>query len=219
MKKLVATLLCALLALTLAAAEKTGYVNMETVFNSYYKTVNENINFENQRKSFVDAMDIYRKEYQASLQEYQKAKADTENELLSAEARTAAASRVKLLETRLQQKQEEIMEFRDNGMREIEAKQQSVTNALAEDLLAQARQYAAAHGYTLVLEVSGKSLSRIPVVITYPKEAEFTDDLVQVINAGHEKEKADAQTRLDALRKQAEEEAKAAQAAAQAARQ
>ena len=131
MKKLIASLLCAALALTLAAAEKTGYVNMETVFNNYYKTVNENINFENQRKSFVDAMDIFRKEYQASLQEYQKAKADAENELLSTEARSAAASRVKLLEARLQQKQDEIMEFRDNGMREIESKQQSVTNALA----------------------------------------------------------------------------------------
>ena len=212
MKKLIASLLGAALALTISAAEKTGYVNMETVFNGYYKTVNENINFENQRKSFVDAMDIFRKEYQASLQEYQKAKADAENELLSTEARSAAASRVKLLETRLQQKQDEIMEFRDNGMREIEAKQQSVTNTLAEDLLAQVRQYAAQKGYTVVLEVSGKSLSRIPVVIVYPKEAEFTDDLVQVINAGHEKEKADAQARLDALRKQAEAEAQAAQA-------
>ena len=214
MKKLIASLLCAAMALTLAAAEKTGYVNMETVFNSYYKTVNENINFENQRKKFVDAMDIFRKEYKSSLQEYQKAKADAENELLSTEARSAAASRVKLLETRLQQKQDEIMDFRDNGMREIESKQQTVTNALAEDLLAQTRNFAAQKGYTLVLEVSGKSLSRIPVVITYPKEAEFTEELIQVINAGHEKEKADAQTRLDALRKQAEEEAKAAQAQA-----
>ena len=219
MKKLTATLLCAMMALTLAAADKTGYVNMEAVFNGYYKTVNENINFENQRKSFVDTMDIYRKEYQSSLQEYQKAKADAENELLSTEARSAAASRTKLLEGRLQQKQEEIMDYRDSGMREIEAKQQSVTNALAEDLLAQTRQYAAQKGYTVVLEVSGKSLSRIPVVIAYPKEAEFTDDLIQVINAGHEKEKADAQARLDALRKQAEDEAKAAQEKAQAAQQ
>ena len=44
--------LCACVAVI--AADRFAYVNMETVFNEYYKTVNENINIENLRKQYLD---------------------------------------------------------------------------------------------------------------------------------------------------------------------
>ena len=217
MKKFI-VLVCAMLATAaLSAAEKTGYINMETVFNEYYKTINENITFENNRKAFVDGMDVLRTEYQASAKEFQKCKADAENELLTTDARSAAASRAKLLQGRLEQKQDEIMEYRENGLREIESKQQNVTNALADELATLVRKYAADNGYTLVFEVSGRTFSRVPAVLVYPKGSEITDAVIKVINAGHEKERTDGKAKLEALRKQAEEEAKAAAAAATAA--
>lgn len=185
------------------AQERFAYVNMETVFNEYYKTVNENINIENLRKQYLDGFNLLRDEFQTSLTEYQKAVADADNELLSDEVREAARSKAQLLEARLQQKQEEIMRYRQEGLGDIENRQQMIVEKLAEELTEQVRKYAAAQGYTTVLEVSGKSLNRVPMVIAYPKEQEITDAIVKLVNAGHEAEKAEAEKKLVEVRAKA----------------
>lgn len=190
--------LCACVAVR--AAERFAYVNMETVFNEYYKTVNENINVENLRKQYLDGFNLLKDEFQASLAEYQKAGADADNALLSDEVRENARNKVQLLENRLQQKQEEVMRYRQDSLGEIENRQMQIVEKLAEELVEQVRKYAEAQGYTTVLEVSGKSLNRVPLVLSYPKEQEITDAVVKLVNAGHEAEKIEAQAKLDDLR-------------------
>ena len=190
--------LCACVAVL--AAERFAYVNMETVFNEYYKTVNENINVENLRKQYLDGFNLLKDEFQASLAEYQKAGADADNALLSDEVRENARNKVQLLENRLQQKQEEVMRYRQDSLGEIENRQMQIVEKLAEELVEQVRKYAEAQGYTTVLEVSGKSLNRVPLVLSYPKEQEITDAVVKLVNAGHEAEKIEAQAKLDDLR-------------------
>ena len=200
MMKQICTLLALCMAATLLAAERFAYVNMETVFNEYYKTVNENINIENLRKQYLDGFNLLKDEFQASLSEYQKVVADAENELLSEEVRENARSKAQLLESRLQQKQDEVMRYRQEGLGEIENRQQQIVEKLAEELLEQVRKYADAQGYTTVLEVSGKSLNRVPMVISYPKNQEITDAIVKLVNAGHEAEKTEATAKLTDLR-------------------
>lgn len=190
--------LCACVAVL--AAERFAYVNMETVFNEYYKTVNENINVENLRKQYLDGFNLLKDEFQASLAEYQKAGADADNALLSDEVRENARNKAQLLENRLQQKQEEVMRYRQDSLGEIENRQMQIVEKLAEELVEQVRKYAEAQGYTTVLEVSGKSLNRVPLVLSYPKEQEITDAVVKLVNAGHEAEKIEAQAKLDDLR-------------------
>ena len=190
--------LCACVAVF--SADRFAYVNMETVFNEYYKTVNENINIENLRKQYLDGFNLLKDEFQASLSEYQKVVADAENELLSEEVRENARSKGRLLENRLQQKQDEVMRYRQEGLGEIENRQQQIVEKLAEELLEQVRKYADAQGYTTVLEVSGKSLNRVPMVISYPKNQEITDAIVKLVNAGHEAEKTEATAKLTDLR-------------------
>ncbi|MBQ4479395.1 MAG: OmpH family outer membrane protein [Victivallales bacterium] len=185
------------------AQERFAYVNMETVFNEYYKTVNENINIENLRKQYLDGFNLLRDEFQASLTEYQKAVADADNELLSEEVRATARSKAQLLENRLQQKQDEIMRYRQDGLGEIENRQQMIVEKLAEELTGQVRKYAESQGYTTVLEVSGKSLNRVPMVIAYPLDQEITEAIVKLVNAGHEAEKAEAEKKLAEVRAKA----------------
>ncbi|MBR6470676.1 MAG: OmpH family outer membrane protein [Victivallales bacterium] len=200
MMKQIAVLLALCACVAAFAQERFAYVNMETVFNEYYKTVNENINIENLRKQYMDGFNLLRDEFQASLAEYQKALADADNELLSDEVRENARNKAQLLEGRLQQKQEEIMRYRQDGLGEIEERQQLIVEKLAQELTEQVRKYAEVQGYTTVLEVSGKSLNRVPMVIAYPKEQEITDAIVKLVNAGHEAEKAEAEAKLTDLR-------------------
>ena len=133
------------------SAVKRGYVNMETVFNEYYKTTNENVNFETQRRQMNATFAVMRNEYRASLEEYRKAKEEAENELLSNDKREAAKGRIQVLEGRLTQKQEEMQQFRERSLGQLQQRQQQVTEALLKELLDQLRKFADAKGYGEIL--------------------------------------------------------------------
>ncbi|MBO7741887.1 MAG: OmpH family outer membrane protein [Victivallales bacterium] len=202
--------LLALLALPvmLSAAElKRGYVNMETLFNEYYKTINENITFETRQRTVTEGFQLLRTEMENTMKEYKKAEAEAQNELLSNDARAAAQERARLLADRLQQKQTEIYKYREESLRDIQNRQQQVTDSLVGELIEQVRKYAADKNYDEIVEVSGKTMSRVQVLLVYPKDKEITAEIVKIINAGHEKEKQDAQARLAALRARAQQPA------------
>lgn len=190
---------------SLFAAETVGFINMEKVFNDYYKTVTENIKFEETRQKFVTALTVLQGEFENTRQEYEKAISDAENDLLSDSARAEAAQKARVLEARLEQKHDETLEFRQNGMAEIEGNQQQATQLLIDDLQAQLTKYAAERGLEMVYETSGRTMNRVPVLLVYPKEKEITEAFIKQVNAGHEKEKAESQAKLEAMHKAAQE--------------
>ena len=201
MKTILSVLLFAVTSLF--AAETVAFINMEKVFNDYYKTVTENIKFEETRQKFVTALTVLQGEFENTRKEYEKAVADAENDLLSDSARKEAEQKLRILETRLGQKHDETLEFRQNGLAEIEESQQKTTQLLIDDLQAQLTKYAAERGLTMVYETSGRTINRVPVLLVYPKEKEITDAFIKRVNAGHEKEKAESQAKLDAMHKAA----------------
>jgi hypothetical protein len=49
-------------------------------------------------------------------------------------------------------------------------------------------------------------MSRVQVLLVYPKDKDITAEMVKIINAGHEKEKQEAQARLAAIRARAQQQ-------------
>ena len=194
-----------LLLLCLAAfslwAQKVAYVNMETVFNEYYKTANENIRFEEERQNFLTGLEVLRTEFESTRKEFNDARGMAQNVLVGEENQKAAAQKAEALGARLAQKEEEIIRYQQQARAEIEERQQSATNRLLEELQAQLEKYAAEKGYEMVYEVSGRTLNRVRVLLVYPKDKEITEAMVKLVNAGHEAEKAEADGKLEKMRK------------------
>ena len=63
-------------------AQNVAYVNMEKVFESYYKTVTENIRFEEERQNFLTGMNVLRDEFENTRKDYNAAVRDAKNDLL-----------------------------------------------------------------------------------------------------------------------------------------
>jgi Skp family chaperone for outer membrane proteins len=204
---LFAFVFCGLVAVY--AADKVAYLNMEKVFENYYKTVQENYQFEIQKQDFEERHGIMRDEYQNSLKEAQRTESDMKNELLSQEAREDSRRKLGALMERLQVKRDELMKFRQEGMQSLQNTRGTVEEALIKDLTDLVQRYSAEKGFTHVYEVSGRSLNRVPVLLVYPKEQEITDDVVTYINRGHESELQEARNKVEALKKKAAENAEA----------
>lgn len=178
---------------------KTAYVNMQTVFESYYKTVQANIRFANEKREFLDRLRLMEDEMKPLQAEGQKLQSELRDELVSEEAKQESARRLRMLMERANAKQQEYMQFRQNGRREVEEKRLQAEGELIEDLSSFVRKYCEMNGYHIVYDINGKSLNRMPVLLLYPKELEITDELVVAVNRGREAELAKAREELKAV--------------------
>ena len=208
------TLLALLLSAASLLAQKVAYVNMETVFNGYYKTVSENIRFEEERQNFFTGM-VLQSEFDSTRKEFLDAVNKARNDLLGEDTQREAAQKAEALRARLEQKQEEIARYQQQARSEISERQQKTTTRLLQELQTQLEKYAAEMGYEMVYEVSGRTLNQVPVLLVYPKDKEITEAMVKLVNVGHEKEKEEAEAKLEKMRKAIEEKEKQNAPAAQ----
>lgn len=181
-------------------ADKFGYVDMEKVFNDYYKTARESLNFEKRRQVFEEQMNVLKSEFDTSYQEFERLMNESENELLSENERNDAQRKAKLMEDRLHQKDMEMQRTYQEGVQELQRSRNDMEEKIISELISLVRKYALDHGYTHVLEVSGKTLNRVPAILLYPENEDFTEDLLTSLNGGHEKELEEARSSLQQLR-------------------
>ncbi len=135
----------------------------------------------------------------------QEADSASKNELLSQAARDDSKRKVGMMMERLQAKREELMKYRQEGYQKLQNTRGIAEEGLIQNLTAQVEKYAQDKGYTHIYEVSGRSLNRVPVLLVYPKEQEITEDLLLLLNRGHERELQESKEKTEALKKKNDE--------------
>ena len=184
-----------------ARAADTAYVNMETLFEGYYKTVRANTGFEQKKKDFEQRLEILREELKGMVAETKKLDEEAGSELLSQEAREEARSKMRLKVERLRAKEEEFSQFRRSGMADLNRSRLVTEEELIKDRSEFVRTYCKNKGFRLVYDINGRSLNRMPVLLVYPTDEEITQELLTELNKGHEEELKQATAELEALRK------------------
>ena len=205
--KLRITLLVAALAcgLQLSAQDKTIYVNLETIFENFYKTINANIAFEDQKKDFEARLGLIREEMQNLEKQDQRYNEEVQNDLLPRETRETSQRSLQAAVDRLRAKKREYDQNQEEGLRNLQRIRMKREEDLVSDILSTINKYADEAGATHVIEVSGKTFNRVQVYLRYPKEKDVTQAILKLVNLGHEDELAAAKAKLDTIRAKANE--------------
>ena len=205
--KLRITLLVAALAcgLQLSAQDKTIYVNLETIFENFYKTINANIAFEDQKKDFEARLGLIREEMQNLEKQAQRYNEEVQNDLLPRETRETSQRSLQAAVDRLRAKKREYDQNQEEGLRNLQRIRMKREEDLVSDILTTINKYADEVGATHVIEVSGKTFNRVQVYLRYPKEKDVTQAILKLVNLGHEDELAAAKAKLDTIRAKANE--------------
>jgi Skp family chaperone for outer membrane proteins len=207
---LIAALTC---GLQLSAQDKTIYVNLETIFENFYKTVNANIAFEDQKKDFEARLGLIREEMQNLDKQAQRYNEEVGNDLLPRETRETSQRSLQAIVERLRAKKREYDQNQEEGLRNLQRIRMKREEDLVNDILGTINKYADEVGATHVIEVSGKTFNRVQVYLRYPKEKDVTQAILKLVNLGHEDELAAAKAKLDTIRAKANELKEAAPAA------
>ena len=205
--KLRITLLVAALAcgLQLSAQDKTIYVNLETIFENFYKTINANIAFEDQKKDFEARLGLIREEMQNLEKQAQRYNEEVQNDLLPRETRETSQRSLQAAVDRLRAKKREYDQNQEEGLRNLQRIRMKREEDLVSDILSTINKYADEAGATHVIEVSGKTFNRVQVYLRYPKEKDVTQAILKLVNLGHEDELAADKAKLDTIRAKANE--------------
>ena len=190
MKKLITGLTIALAMSCLSAAVpssngaelKVGTVDMNKVFQSYWKT-KEAENKINEQKTaaqneFNSRMDTYRK----TLEEVQQLNKDLDNKAISASAKE---SKSKQRDERIQEsqnQQRELQNFQQTRERQIQEQVLRERNRIVEEIMKLIQDRVKTDNFDLIFDKSGASSSMVPVVLYSRDNMDFSDDIIKILN-------------------------------------
>lgn len=164
--------------------QKIGVVDMDKLFKGYYKTKLSNAKLKKQADVFKRYAENLA-ESQLKLREEFVALRDASLNVAYSETqreskRMAAQDKYR----QLKDKENEIERYKRE--KRIQMRNQEIK--LRKSILLEIRQaivkYAKKHGFTLVLDASGRTLNDIPSVLYFKTEVDFTDEILAIINKG-----------------------------------
>ncbi len=171
------------LGATSARAElKVGVVDIDKVFNEYYKTkaAEDRIN---------EARDAARKEVDARwamripmLEAIAAFNRDLDNKSLPAPVRADKTKRRDEVFEKMQNLEREVEQLnysRENAIREEASKSRAI---IVEEIMKLVNERVKADGFDLVIDKSGRNASGVLALLASKREMEFSDDLIVALN-------------------------------------
>jgi Skp family chaperone for outer membrane proteins len=182
----VATVLAATTPFARAAAGdvKIATVDLQKVFDKYYKTVRSNqalqleaSDMEKERKSMVDSGKKQEGEWQKLIEK-------SEDQAISADERARSKKAAEEKFRDVKSAEESIQEYDRAAGTKLREKRRQRTDDILKEIRGVLDAQAKAAGYTLVLDTSGESANMAPVVLYSNGANDMTDALIKELNAG-----------------------------------
>lgn len=167
---------------------KIGYVDMERIFQGYYKTVRADASFKKQKDIYAQHATDMATEIEAVKKQRDEQREKSLNIALSDEARAQSRKDADDREGMVREKDRELRDFVTSKDKELGRKYLELRNELVKELSDYIRAHAEKSGFEMVVDVSGMTRNFIPAIVYYPKNKEMTEALLAELNKGHESE-------------------------------
>jgi len=181
----------ALVATSVAQTDtKIGFVDMNKIFAAYYKTDQAKKRIDEAQaaaqKELQDQVDLHTK----NVEEIQKLDADLQKPELSNDAKEKKARERNEKAAEAQKQQQSIVALRDRRLKDLQDQAARMRQGIVDEILAVINDRVKAENYDLVLDKSGMSSNGVQVVLYSRSAADFSDDVIKILNANKPKDGA-----------------------------
>jgi outer membrane protein len=190
MKKLTFLTLAGTLALstglaTPAQAElRIGTVDVQKVFNEYYKTKDANAKFQEATKAYKDELDARMDAYKKAFDTINKLNDEINKPDLSGAAKDQKSRERDSKINEAKGLEKEIGEFRQTREKQIQDQFRRVRDGIVEEIMRVVNDQVKAQNYDLVLDKSGASANNGVGVVLYSRDSyDFSDPVISKLNA------------------------------------
>jgi outer membrane protein len=192
-KRIIACLLT-LFALNInALAADSGsvkFVDLDKVFNEYYKTKLADAQLKEQAEEFNTERGNLVGSYEAMQKDFNDSRDQSSNPALSEDARNKLRTQAeeKLIEIREQE--QKIRNFDNSRRKQLEEQGRRMRKRIVDEIKEKVAEYAKSQNFLSVIDTSGQSLNGVALVLYTDTKADITGDLIAMLN----KEKGQAGT-------------------------
>jgi Skp family chaperone for outer membrane proteins len=165
---------------------KIRYINMERIFQEYYKTLEKDNAFKAKKQSIDNNVKEEIKKLEALATEAKAARETSTKFALSQEERDKALSKARDLEMQAQRAEANLKDYAGNAGKGLQAEYISMRNEIVDYLIKFIKVYAKQDQIEMIIDVSGMTANALPVIIAYDENKEITDLVIQTLNQGHE---------------------------------
>lgn len=180
------TLLSALLvgAATLAAqpAIKLVVVDMARVFDNHYKKEEADVKFRDAEQKAQEQIEELNKQGNALVEEYKELVEQSKNAVLTEKARADAEANAQKKFAEIQQKQNDVQNFRVNARNSLQQRIKTHRDLLLEEISKVVVDLAKKKSATLVMDKSGPTLFGISSVLHADAAYDITDEVMTEVN-------------------------------------
>ncbi len=170
-------------ALLAQPAVKLVTVDIAKTYDSYYKAEDAMAKFNDARQKAQEQAEEMRKQGQIMVEEYKTLLEQVQNNsLLTAEAKAKSEDSAKKKLEEIQRKQQDMQNFLQTTDRQLQQQMLTRRELLVEEIVAVVKEISKRKGGTLVIDKSGPSAFRIPVVLDVDPAFDITEEVIAQIN-------------------------------------
>ncbi|MBW7908605.1 MAG: OmpH family outer membrane protein [Kiritimatiellae bacterium] len=164
--------------------DRIAFVNMNKVFDEFYKTKLAQAQIKDQEDEFKKDLEAMMNDYKALQDRFKQAREESEDRTLSTEARDKrrADAEEKLIE--LREMEGKIRRQEESRRRQFAESMKRVRDKLVAEIQDTLSGYAKNQGYLAVLDTSGDNLNNVPVILYFDPSRDVTQTLVEMLNSG-----------------------------------
>jgi Skp family chaperone for outer membrane proteins len=162
--------------------QKVALVDMEKLFQSYYKTKISDADLKKQAEIFKDYSNKLNDSLLKLQDEFKEVRDASQNIALSESERENKRVTAQDKYRQLKEKENEVKQYNAEKQNQLKDKYEELRNNLLKEITETIKKYCQPQGVTLVLDSSGKTLNNIPSIIYRVPELDITDVILKEIN-------------------------------------
>ncbi|MGO9243571.1 MAG: OmpH family outer membrane protein [Verrucomicrobiia bacterium] len=178
------------LAVTASAQVPAGRIvtiDLNKVFNDYYRTPIASAKLKETADSFNKEHDDMMANYKKEIDELNKLREDQDKPEYTTEVRDQKRKAVADKLTETQKMQRDIDDYRTSHRKILEEQTQRMRQTILKEIQDVIDKEARDAGYQLVLDKSGNTLNGVSAVVFSQDQLEITDDIVKILNKNQPK--------------------------------
>lgn len=165
-----------------AAVQKIATVDLERIFRNYYRTKIIDQNFAEQGKVYRNYIARQAEILRRDEELYRQKRDSALNVALSPAERQRRMQEAEALERALKMRRAELERYAADRAKVMKETADRERKKVLDEIRAEVRRRAALEGYTLVLDISGRSLNDVPFVLYSTDTIDITEKVLNELN-------------------------------------
>lgn len=164
------------------AESEIAYVDLERIFDEYYKTELGDAQLKELSEEFNEEREGLIQEYEELQKKFDALRSEAQSTILSEEVKQEKrdAAEDALLEMRDYERR--IRRFDESRTKQLEEQQRRVRKRLVKEIRDGINLFAEAQGYQAVVDTSGQSLNTVEIFLYVDSRLDITDQVIERLN-------------------------------------